>query len=173
PVTSKPLALLQCPATPNPDRLDGDPNAGWAPIVAVGDYASIYGIDPRLLSSGLVTTSGDGLISKTTKIRIADVLDVLSNSIHVTESAGRPDLYRQGKLVKANGVEGGAWSRPGSDIWLIGSSGDGASLPGPCAINCTNGDDKGTAYPHPVYGTDGTGQPYSFHSGGANTLFGD
>jgi prepilin-type N-terminal cleavage/methylation domain-containing protein/prepilin-type processing-associated H-X9-DG protein len=173
PVTSQPLTLLQCPSTPNPDRLDGDPNAGWAPIVAVGDYASIYGIDPRLLSSGLVARGGDGLISKTTKIRITDVLDGLSNTIHVTESAGRPDLYRQGLLVKPNAIEGGGWSRPASEIWLVGSSADGVSLPGACAINCANGDDKGTAYPHPVYGTDGTGQPYSFHLGGVNTLFGD
>src|ERR1700680_211088 len=28
PVTSTPLRLMQCPSTPNPDRLDGDPNAG-------------------------------------------------------------------------------------------------------------------------------------------------
>ena len=41
------------------------------------------------------------------------------------------------------------------------------------AVNATNGEDKGAVYPHPYYGTDGTGQTYSFHSGGANTLFGD
>jgi prepilin-type processing-associated H-X9-DG protein len=173
PVTSTPLAVMQCPATPNPNRLDGDPNFNWAPSVAVGDYGGIYGIDPRLLSTGLVANGGDGLVSKTINVRIADVTDGLSNTIHVTESAGRPDLYRRGQLAVPNGVEGGGWSRPASDFWLSGSSPDGAVVPGPCPLNCTNGDFKAAVYPHPFYGTDGTGQPYSFHPGGINTLFGD
>jgi prepilin-type processing-associated H-X9-DG protein len=165
--------VLQCPSVPNPDRQDGDPNFGYAPIVAVGDYAGIYGIDPRLVSSGLVASGGEGLVSKTTRIRIADVTDGLSNTIHVTESAGRPDLWRNGRLAITNGVQGGGWCRPGSEFWLSGSSPDGVSVPGSCPLNCTNGDYKGTVYPHPFYGTDGTGQPYSFHPGGVNTLFGD
>ena len=39
-------------------------------------------------------------------------------------------------------------------------------------MNATNGDvfDK---YPHPVYGTLGTGETYSFHPGGAQVAFGD
>ena len=39
---------------------------------------------------------------------------------------------------------------------ILGSSADGASVPGPCGINCTN--DR---------------QPYGFHPGGANFLFAD
>ena len=40
-------------------------------------------------------------------------------------------------------------------------------------MNCTNGLDVGNTYPDPVFGTNGTGESYSFHSGGANVLFGD
>jgi hypothetical protein len=33
------------------------------------------------------------------------------------------------------------------------ASADGSQIPGPCAINCTNGDDSQGKYPHPIYGT--------------------
>jgi prepilin-type processing-associated H-X9-DG protein len=46
-------------------------------------------------------------------------------------------------------------------------------VPGPCAVNCTNGLDVGTVFPHPVYGANGTGETFSFHTGGANVLLGD
>jgi prepilin-type processing-associated H-X9-DG protein len=70
-------------------------------------------------------------------------------------------------------VNGGGWSRPGSEIaWLRGSSADGTVFPGPVAINATNGQQV-TAYPDPFYGVDGTGQVYGFHTGGVNTLFVD
>jgi prepilin-type processing-associated H-X9-DG protein len=103
------------------------------------------------------------------------VRDGLSNTILVAESAGRPFLYRNGVLVGAPPsvrVEGGAWCRPASELWLSGSTPDGTSIPGPCALNCTNGQQVGT-YPDPYYGVDGTGQIYAFHTGGANLVFGD
>ena len=40
------------------------------------------------------------------------------------------------------------------------------------AINATNGFDY-TSYNVAPYGTEGTSQAYSFHSGGVNALFGD
>ena len=40
-------------------------------------------------------------------------------------------------------------------------------------VNCTNGLNVGNTYPDPVYGTNGTGETFSFHTGGANVLFGD
>ena len=173
PVTSTPISIYRCPATPLPERLDGAPDNGWVGIVAVSDYAGVYGIDARLISLGIAGAFGDGLASKADKLRIPDVTDGLSNTVHVTESAGRPDLHRAGKLFLKNAVNGGGWCRPASKIWLSGSSTDGSLIPGPCAVNCTNGEDKGAVYPHPYYGVDGTGQVYSFHAGGVNTLFGD
>src|SRR5437868_2426253 len=67
------LKPLECPATPNPDRLDGAPETNWVPLVATGDYAGIYGVDPRLVSQGLVDRVGDGVISKNSPVRILDV----------------------------------------------------------------------------------------------------
>src|SRR5437773_1671446 len=54
PVTSLPLSLLQCPAAPNPNRQDWAPENPGVGIVATGDYSSIYGVDPQLVSLGLV-----------------------------------------------------------------------------------------------------------------------
>jgi prepilin-type N-terminal cleavage/methylation domain-containing protein/prepilin-type processing-associated H-X9-DG protein len=176
PVTSQRVKVLECPSTPNAGRLDGAPETNWAPIVAASDYSSVYGVDPALVQAGLATRSGDGVLSKTNPVRFGDITDGLSNTLQVTESAGKPNVYQSGKAVgsypnpRANG---GGWPRPASDIpALFGTSADGTAAPGPAAINATNAVAQ-TTYPDPVYGVDGTGQVYSFHTGGVNALFAD
>jgi prepilin-type processing-associated H-X9-DG protein len=93
------------------------------------------------------------------------------------ESAGRPYVYRRGRKIgdlSTNHVNAGGWSRPASDFSVDGSSLDGTTSVGPCAINCTNGDDVGSSsFPHPYYGSEGTAEAYAFHPGGANFVFGD
>ena len=77
----------------------------------------------------------------------------LSKTIMYAESAGRPYLYRRGKLDRPfpdKRVNGGGWCRPASDISIDGSSGDGTTDVGTCAINCTNGIEIGTHVPAPV-----------------------
>jgi prepilin-type N-terminal cleavage/methylation domain-containing protein/prepilin-type processing-associated H-X9-DG protein len=181
PYTSLPLKVMICPSTPSPNRQDADPgtNAGtFTPIVASGDYAGIYQVDPRLVVLNIGVLPGNGILDKSQKVRFADISDGLSNTIHITESAGKPSLYRAGRLVSSppgfsNGVQGGGWCRPASEVpSFSGSSADGTTLPGPCAINCTNGQ-RVTTYPDPYYGTDGTGAVYGFHTGGVNALMGD
>jgi prepilin-type N-terminal cleavage/methylation domain-containing protein/prepilin-type processing-associated H-X9-DG protein len=181
PLTSQRLKILSCPAVPNAERLDAEPGtnaATFTPIVASGDYAGIYRIDPRLVALGLGVVPGNGIIDKTQKVRFGDITDGLSNTIHITESAGKPSLYRAGRLVSSppgftSGVQGGGWSRPASEIpSFAGSSADGTTFPGTCAVNCTNGQQVAT-YPDPYYGVDGTGAVYGFHTGGVNALLGD
>jgi prepilin-type N-terminal cleavage/methylation domain-containing protein/prepilin-type processing-associated H-X9-DG protein len=179
PVTSTRIKVLECPATPEGNRLDVIPEAPATPVVATSDYAGIYGVDPRLVSAGLVASADPtgGAISKTVKLHFNDFTDGLSNTLHVTESAGRPHLYRLGQKVgssPARRVNGGGWCRPASEVpVLTGSSADGTTFPGPVGINATNGEETGAVYPHPFYGVDGTGHIYSFHSGGVNALLGD
>ena len=186
PFTGSRLKVIECPSAPNGQILDGaPPPEAWTPIVANGDYSGFYGVDPQLVTLGLVPASSgrvdNGAISKSVKLNFGSFTDGLSNTLQLTESAGRPNQYRNGKLVlTANGnnrVNGGGWARPASELNLLkGASADGLTIPGPNAINVTNGEALGTyAAPngHPVYGVDGTGQIYGFHSGGVNALIGD
>ncbi len=180
PITSQKVKLFLCPSSPNPDRRDGNPQppSVWSEIVAVTDYAATAAVSPQLASlyPGQIVP-GPGMLARNERATIASVTDGLSNTIMITESAGRPNVYRQGRLVgpaSTARVNGGGWGRPGSDLLIQGSSSDGTSFPGPCAINCTNGVDTASSpFPHPIYGTDGTGETYSFHTGGANAVFGD
>jgi prepilin-type N-terminal cleavage/methylation domain-containing protein/prepilin-type processing-associated H-X9-DG protein len=175
------LKIFECPSAPNGSIIDGAPDTGWTNIVANGDYAGFYGVSPELVTLGLVPAGtarvDNGAISKTQNLTFANFTDGLSNTLHLTESAGRPNIYRNGKLaVQASGltrVNGGGWCRPASELNVLrGSTADGLTFPGPREINVTNGEVLGS-YPHPFYNTDGTGHIYAFHTGGANALFGD
>ena len=172
-VVSQRLKLLECPSVPNAGRLDGAPETNWTTIVATGDYAGVYGVDPQLVSLGYAVAAGEGAVSRTQKLKFGDFSDGLSNTLHVTESAGKPSVFRQGKAVGAYPnprINGGGWCRPASEIpALFGTTADGVTSPGPVAVNATNGIAQ-TTYPDPVYGVDGTGQVYGFHSGGVVAL---
>jgi prepilin-type processing-associated H-X9-DG protein len=109
---------------------------------------------------------------------LADVTDGLSGTILYAESAGRPFKYVKGGgqigYLPTVRVNGGGWCRPASDFAVDGATANGSVIPGPVAINATNGEDFGTtSFPHPYYGTEGTSEAFSFHPGGANFLFGD
>jgi len=175
------LKIFECPSAPNGAIIDGAPDTAWTNIVANGDYGGFYGVSPELATLGLVPAASakvdNGAISKTVKLRFGDFTDGTSNTLHLTESAGRPNLYRNGKLVQqANGgsrINGGGWCRPASEMNVLrGASSDGITVPGPNAINVMNGVLL-TTYPDAYANTDGTSQIYAFHTGGANALFGD
>ena len=179
PAVSRKIPSLLCPSSINPDRLDGLPEASpWvADINAPTDYSPTIGVDIRLETAGLVDFAGKGILPKNEKPRFAEVTDGLTYTIMYAESAGRPFLYRRGRLVgdlPNYRVNAGGWARPASDFSMDGASFDGATLPGPYAINATNGEDFGSSsFPHPYYGTEGSAEAYSFHPGGANFSFGE
>jgi prepilin-type N-terminal cleavage/methylation domain-containing protein/prepilin-type processing-associated H-X9-DG protein len=186
-VTSVRLPVAQCPSTPLPNRQDIDEALGFAnPDVAVTDYAGIYGLWPTFLTANGITQPNPlGVLSKIDGVNVSfsDVTDGASQTIHIVESAGRPYVYQNGQVVSLNifqdQVLGGAWSRPASDIWIIGFADKQGTIPGgPYTINAANGIDTAGQYPSQApsgvpTGTDGTGQIYSFHAGGANALFVD
>ena len=173
-----PLKVMQCPSAAWVDRLDYNPDGdpAFSGFVASGDYSGIYGVSPSLVAAGLADNAFPGILSKTDNVRLTDVTDGLSNTIHLTESAAKPYLYRAGKLVgipPTSFTQGGGWCRPASDIAALeGLTPDGTTVDGPIGINAANGLIK-TTYPDPRYGTDGLGQIYGFHPGGVNALFGD
>jgi prepilin-type N-terminal cleavage/methylation domain-containing protein/prepilin-type processing-associated H-X9-DG protein len=198
PVTSTAIKIAQCSSAPNATRLDHNPAAssplGWGPnnpsIAAVTDYAGVYGVHPAFsAATGIVPEKPYGVITNSLgsdpyPVKITDITDGTSNTILVAESAGRPYLYNQGGVQQGSdltlhGVNGGAWSRPGSEIWIIGFADQAGTIPGgPYTVNAANGVDTGGAYPLTVpagaaLGTDGSGQIYGFHTGGANIVLAD
>ncbi|MFN7730618.1 MAG: DUF1559 domain-containing protein [Pirellula sp.] len=182
------VPLYECPSNPEAQKVqDGSPppdSPVWQARVANGDYAGFYGVDPQLFTLGLVdensARNNNGAISKTDRLKFSSFVDGTSNTVRLLESAGRPHVYRLGRRVieatagSNNRVNGGGWCRPASELnLLVGATADGASFPGPRAINITNGIALGSGYPHPYFGVDGTGQPYSFHTGGIMSAFVD
>jgi prepilin-type N-terminal cleavage/methylation domain-containing protein len=175
PLTSLPVKIFQCPAAPNSGRKDGDPQINQWDLVAVTDYAASTGVAAYATNVNPTGVVQPGIMQKNVFVKMADVTDGLSNTILVVESAGRPQVYRGRRIfgaVPAQKTNGGGWARPASDFTFQTSTYDGSAFPGPCAVNCTNGFDY-PAYNMAPFGTEGTAEPYSFHTGVINVLLGD
>jgi prepilin-type N-terminal cleavage/methylation domain-containing protein/prepilin-type processing-associated H-X9-DG protein len=155
--------IFNCPATPPGLRTDN--NIAAAP--ACGDYSTISEIKwfvaincfgyPRFTN-----VTGDprqvGALVKDQRTRITEITDGTSNTILVAEDAGRPDLYITGGVKGDPSIAGwkeGGWADPGAPFSIDGSDTNG-SVPGSCAMNCSN-----------------NSEVYSFHNGGALFLFAD
>jgi prepilin-type N-terminal cleavage/methylation domain-containing protein/prepilin-type processing-associated H-X9-DG protein len=150
-VVAHPLKIFQCPSAPEQDRYyAGGPFASFGTKGACGDYAPTWYVDP-------VLAPGDnrGVLVPNSMTPLTAITDGTSNTILLAEDAGRPTRWQAGKVGPGT-VSGGPWAGFDTGITLKGSTPDGAQRPGPCALNRTND--------HEVY---------SFHTGGANTVFAD
>jgi prepilin-type N-terminal cleavage/methylation domain-containing protein/prepilin-type processing-associated H-X9-DG protein len=176
PLTSLPIKILACPSSPDPGRKDGDPQINTWDLVPCTDYGAVSTVSALATTVNPTGANQPGILEENNlAVKPADVTDGLSNTLLIVESAGRPQIYQRNVpvgSVPTQRVNGGGWARPGSDLNFLPSTPDGKSYPGACAVNCTNGFNV-TAYPDPVFGTEGTGAPYSFHGAGINVLFGD
>jgi prepilin-type processing-associated H-X9-DG protein len=106
----------------------------------------------------------DAILAQNKVSKVMDVADGTSNSVMLTECAGRPNIWRAGRMTgsgEGNIANGAGWAHFENSYSFWGKNSDGTTpsdgrRSGPCAINCTN-----------------ERQAYSFHPGGANILFGD
>jgi prepilin-type N-terminal cleavage/methylation domain-containing protein/prepilin-type processing-associated H-X9-DG protein len=160
PVATYELKVMQCPSAES-DRwvtaVEDPMNYSYGGKGACGDYTGVREIDVSLVDLGLVDRAAqyEGVLAKDHLTRFAEITDGAAQTILVTECAGRPKLWRAGRPVPGIYASGGAWIS-GNLIFGLGSTPDGITQPGPCAINCTN--DR---------------EVYSFHPGGANSAFAD
>ena len=176
----------------------GGPGSYSSSFVATGDYSPAKGVDAGVILPTGVSIGGlftdpqvtghtyyAGLFAQNQPSKLRDAVDGLSNSIAYVESAGRPSVWLKGAKtvgsVPTNKVNAGGWARPASDVLVTGQTDTGNSF-GTNPFNRSNGIDIGAltysttaprGYPSPGFGVQGTSQPYSFHTGGANFLFGD
>lgn len=112
--------------------------------------------------------------------RISDVRDGTSNTMLLTEQAGRETFYAKGKPVgvvtaappdiawTSMTLNCGTWDSPFNTFRHQGASFDGLVNSGPCGINCNNSRSGGTGSL-----TGSGGSYYSFHVGGCHTLLCD
>jgi prepilin-type N-terminal cleavage/methylation domain-containing protein/prepilin-type processing-associated H-X9-DG protein len=159
PTVATHLRVLQCPSAES-DRLvtEAEFPVTWSGgrTGACSDYNGIRGMDSALAQGGWIdpVENYDGVLTQNRMVRVTDILDGASNTLLMAEAAGRPKLYRAGRLVP--GVsDGAAWAARGL-LQGRGSTPDGLVQPGPCAINCTN-----------------QREVYSFHPYGANVVMAD
>lgn len=171
------LPIVQCPTTPDLNRMQDKPETPVNKTGSCGDYFTPAGVhlDINLALSGPqfpATANLRGAIywfaADNPNNRMTEITDGTANTILLGECAGREDVYRgrQKYLVDYVGAvpvraRGGAWATS-DNPYLIGQRNPWkpafGTIPGPVAIN--NSNEWGHCF-------------YSFHSEGANFAFAD
>ena len=163
------LALWRCASAPGPTpRVD---DIGDGKTAAAGDYSIPTWFSANLTSTGLVPRAHKrlGAMTSGSAIPLALVRDGASNTLMVTEDAGRPEFWTSRGIgprrldlncgnfsISGGRVLGAGWADHRNAIPIHGFSRDGLRCPGPCAINCTNNNET-----------------FGFHPGGVNAVFAD
>ena len=179
PLVQRQLAILQCPSTPDPNRVQDKPETTPPNKTgACGDYFTPAGvhvdINLALPATEQFAAGVDlrGVIcwpsTINTRNRVADITDGTSRSIMLGECAGREDVWRGGTKYAVNytgsprvRARGGAWATS-DNAYEIGQRiawhASFGTIPGPVSIN--NSNEWGHCF-------------YSFHPSGANFCFAD
>jgi prepilin-type N-terminal cleavage/methylation domain-containing protein len=171
------LNMMVCPSAPNNFRSavytdslsQAFYGANWSVTLAGGDYAVDDGVASAWMDSNSVPHPAGvdtrGLLHGNVAPTIASVTDGTSNTIMVSEDAGRPQYWLNGRLIP-----------DGSIIPGIGETGP--------TVYTNEGSGWGWADYNSEYYTDGDGsrqhtnwssnnEVYAFHPGGANHVFAD
>lgn len=149
------IPILLCPSTPNNGNRMNTRAGASNPAT---DYAPNNAYAAALETAGLVDVAIDrtGILQVNRTWSIPEITDGASNTLLLSEDAGRPDRWQAGKLTSAGGQQDGGWADRENEYIVHGYDSTGNSNPGPCHTNCTNNNEV-----------------YSFHQGGANHVFAD
>ncbi len=172
---STPLAIFTCPSTPGTNRIDQFHVVG----AAATDYASVNRVAKGVFSDVFGVpipsqASRQGALAEYQANRASQITDGMSNTLMLAECAARPDAFVLGgamtdtqflaynddeivrygsQLVADDGI---GWADPDAGFHVKGVQPDGVTVYGPKFVNGIN-----------------SGETYSFHSGGAQTLLSD
>ena len=203
PVVTVPLKMWICPSSPEPfnrpDYGTFNPTGGYGlmpdgttrKFAASSDYTVINGYNTASLTTGVFAPPnnpvdpvpgiviGDnstldnnytgampmvgrrnGLGPQKGPVTITGISDGTSNTVLICEDTARPVRYVGTKSIPGLWTSGAGWADPDNESWLDGfpfdGPPDGSSVRGPCWTNCNNNN-----------------EPFSFHTGIDNCLFGD
>jgi prepilin-type N-terminal cleavage/methylation domain-containing protein/prepilin-type processing-associated H-X9-DG protein len=147
-----------------PSRDLARPIPGYVFGTASTDQTQYVGaILPMSTISSFTTGMSPPFYNKRPKVAIVSVTDGTSNTLAWVEDAGRAVQYWNNRRLLQNPntganmrASGSGWADPDNEFWVDGFTTDGSTSLGPCAINCNN-----------------SNEIYSFHTGGANSVFCD
>jgi prepilin-type N-terminal cleavage/methylation domain-containing protein/prepilin-type processing-associated H-X9-DG protein len=155
------IKTFLCPSTPGGDRFCIQPTspAGFSNVRAAStDYAPCNGYAAQLESAGHadICPNRSGILQVNQSWSVGEIRDGLSNTIILSEDAGRPQKWQFGKMTSPTSQWDGGWADQNNEYITHGSQTTSTANYGPCHTNCHNGNEI-----------------YAFHPGGANHAFAD
>ncbi|VTS06623.1 DUF1559 domain-containing protein [Tuwongella immobilis] len=152
------VSIFVCPSAPGGNRMTTKTALGATVMLAPSDYGANSGYSSGLESAGLAdpTINRNSVLQPNVLISIPEIRDGTSNTILVSEDAGRPDRWEAGRMTSAGTQTDGGWADYDNAYIIHGYTNDGLTSPGPCHTNCSNNNEV-----------------YSFHTGGANHILAD
>ncbi len=169
-----PVKTYQCPSVPQRSEVTSAiakfprPAMTFANPIAPTDYEAIQGVQPSSINPHLpvaIYSFGNrfSILSRNSRTRITDVTDGTTSTILVVECAARPLVFMNHKANAAiSNDQGIGWADSEGPFSFDGATNDGtAEGCGPVG-GCTASMNKKN-----------NNEPYSFHTGGGNFLFGD
>lgn len=150
-----PIKTFVCPSTPNSA---GRVCNGGGVDNPPSDYAPNNAYSSTLATNGYCDVVADytGILQVNRTWSIPEISDGTSNTLMMSEDAGRPDRWIAGKMTDAGIAQDGGWANRDNEYIVHGYDVAAGSSPGTCHTNCYNGNEV-----------------YSFHQGGANHVFAD
>ena len=165
PLIAIPLSIFSCPSAPLGRTIHIITPAGvdTGATGAASDYFAPNSVDAYWWPPAQYAAASDEIncaaMSDNYRRPLNQISDGLSNTLLISELAGRPDDWIMGVQQQFEGERfpnwWGPWASYNSCIYKTWSA-DGFTAGGPCTINCSNS-----------WGI------YSFHKGGANAVFVD